>query len=81
MLVVRVPLRSAPAPLAAYRPVKMAPCLGGHLWRYMGEVLNLLEECAWQLGLSDYIMPPAPVTERTISSATIAIPKVARLLP
>ncbi|MGI6543750.1 MAG: acyl-CoA dehydratase activase-related protein [Limnochordia bacterium] len=36
-------------------------------WPYMGEVLNLcLEECAWQLGLSDYITPPAPVTEQTM---------------
>lgn len=42
---------------------------GGFLitWPYMGDTLNLaLEEAAYQLGLADHVVPPAPITGDTI---------------
>jgi len=37
------------------------------IWPYMGEILNLVvEEACWQMGLQDFVHPPAPLSEEAI---------------
>lgn len=37
------------------------------VWPYMGEILNLLvEEICWQIGLAEYLRPPAPLAEAAL---------------
>lgn len=55
------PVSPCPAarPPAASKPLK--PLI---IWPYMGEILNLLvEEACHQLGLQDFMFPPAPLAE------------------